>query len=104
MDESRLVYDIMQTLGRFAAVYHCNSGSFKLPNGKWFRAMPKGFADIMAVLPGGKVAFIECKTDKGRLSDEQEKFLVRMKELGALSGVARTVSDALKICGIEPES
>ena len=47
MNESRLVYDVMQALGKHGAVYRCNAGAIRLPNGKTFRGMPKGFSDIM---------------------------------------------------------
>ena len=100
-NESRLVYQIMQTLGRHGAVYRCNAGAVKLGGGRWFRAMPKGFADVMLVLPGGRVAFVECKADKGRLSDEQERFLERMRSLGALACVATSVAEAMEICQLE---
>ncbi len=100
MSESQLVFEIMREVGKHAAVYRCNSGSVKLPNGKRFNAMPRGFADIMAVLPGGRVAFIECKVDKNKPSEDQERFIARMRSLGAYAGVARTVDEAFTICGI----
>ena len=100
--ESRLVYECMQFLGLHGAVYRCNSGSVPLPNGKRFQGMPKGFADIMVILPGGRVAFIECKTGKNNVNPEQERFIMRMRGLGARAGVARSVDDAAKICGIAP--
>jgi hypothetical protein len=63
--------------------------------------MPKGFSDIMFIRNDGVACFVECKTDKGKLSDEQERFLNRMRELNARAGVARSTKEALKICGIE---
>lgn len=100
MSESRLLYEIMQELGKHGAVYRCNAGSFKLSNGKWFRAMPKGFSDVLFIRPDGQACFVECKTDKGKLSDEQEKFIRRMQNLNARAGLAHSVTDALSICGI----
>jgi hypothetical protein len=98
MNESRLVFDIMRELGKHGAVYRCNSGSVKLPNGKRFNGMPKGFADVMLIRSGGVVCFVECKTDKGRLSDEQERFIARMQALGAKAGTARSVEEAMTVC------
>lgn len=100
MSESKLVYDCMQFLGQYGAVYRCNSGSVQLPNGRRFNAMPKGFSDIMLILPGGRAAFVECKADKGKTSPEQEQFITKMRELGALAGTARSVTEAAQICGI----
>jgi hypothetical protein len=100
MSESRLLYEIMQRLGGYGYVVRCNSGSVKLPNGKRFNAMPQGFSGIMAVLPGGRVAFLEVKTDKGRLYPEQVKFLDRMRGLGTIAACVRSVDEALQICGL----
>ena len=101
MKESRLVHDIMQELGKHGAVYRCNSGSVPLPHGGRFAAMPKGFSDIMFIRSDGIACFIECKADKGRLSDEQERFIKRMLRLNAKAGVARSVADAIDICGLK---
>ena len=90
----------MQELGKHGAVYRCNAGSVKLPNGKTFRGMPKGFTDVMFIRPDGIACFIECKTVKGKLSDEQERFITRMRSLNAMAGVARSVTEAKQICGI----
>ena len=100
MDESRLIYDVMHELGKHGAVYRCNSGSVRIPNGKRFSGMPKGFADVLFIRADGMACFVECKTDKGKLSDEQEWFIARMQGLNALAGVARSVSDAISICGL----
>ena len=59
--------------------------------------LPKGFSDLLFVGPDGKIAFIECKDDKGTLRPEQVKFLKLMKSYGYRAGVARSVEDALKI-------
>ena len=103
MNESRLVYDVMQALGKHGAVYRCNSGSVKLPNGKYFRGMPKGFADVMFIRDDGTACFVECKADKSTLSVEQERFINRMRGLNARAGAARSVSDAMNICGLVAE-
>jgi hypothetical protein len=98
MKESQLVYAVMQELGKHGAVYRCNSGSVALPNGKRFNGMPKGFSDIMLIRADGVACFIECKTDKGRLTDEQARFIARMQGLNARAGVARSVDEAMNIC------
>ena len=63
---------------------------------------PKGTADVLFVGEDGKVAFIECKDDKGRTSEAQEVFIEMMKRYGYRAGVARSVEDALKIIGVDP--
>jgi len=103
MSESKLIYDIMRELGKHGAVYRCNSGSVRLGNGKWFKGMPKGFSDVMFIRPDGVACFVECKVGKGKLSDEQTRFISRMRELHAMAGVARSVQEALALCGVAAE-
>jgi hypothetical protein len=66
-------------------------------NPRKIELLPKGFSDLFFVGTDGRVAFIECKDDKGTLRPEQEKFLKLMKSYGHRAGVARSVEDALKI-------
>jgi hypothetical protein len=56
-----------------------------------------GFSDLFGVLPGGKAVFIEVKTEKGKPTEAQENFLNTVSMRGALSGVARSFDDVLKI-------
>jgi hypothetical protein len=65
--------------------------------------MPKGFADVMLIRPDGQACFVECKTDKGKLSEEQNIFITRMQSLNARAGVARSVAEAMDICGLGTE-
>jgi len=101
MSESRLLYEIMHEIGKYAAVYRTNAGRFYTKSGQSVSGLPKGFADILAVLPGGKVAFIEVKSGKGTPSPEQIQFINKMQSLGALAGIARSVPEALAICKIQ---
>jgi len=100
MSESQLVHDIMVSLGKYGAVYRCNSGVVALPNGRRFNGMPKGFSDILFIRHDGMSCFIECKIGRGKLSPEQERFIAKMQSLNARAGVARSVSEALEICGL----
>lgn len=60
-----------------------------------------GFSDLLFFGNNGKVAFIECKDHKGKLREEQKHFLKTMSDMSYATGVARSVSDALKIIGVE---
>ena len=102
-NESHLVFDVMQALGQHGAVYRCNSGSVRLPNGRQFRGMPRGFADIMLIKPGGQACFIETKVKPNTPTSEQITFIEKMHGLGCLAGVAYSVDEALHICGIEKD-
>lgn len=61
-----------------------------------------GFPDVMCLWAGGGICFIEFKTTKGRLSDAQGEWLVRLRERGHRVTVARSVDQAvefLRECG-----
>jgi hypothetical protein len=100
MSESQLVYEVMRTIGRHGSVYRCNAGQFYTKSGQRVNGLPKGFADVMAILPGPIFCFIECKVGTNKPSDEQIKFIDKMNSLGCRAGVAYSVDDACRICGI----
>jgi hypothetical protein len=54
-----------------------------------------GSADLVAVVaPHGRLCSLELKAPSGRLRPEQEAWIARMRNLGAVAGVARSVEDA----------
>lgn len=73
-------------------------GSITIHNPRRLKTgLPIGFSDLFGVAENGKAVFIEVKSATGRLRKEQENFLRRMCQLGALAGVARSPEDAEKI-------
>jgi hypothetical protein len=66
-------------------------------NPRKIELLPKGFSDLLFVGDDGRVAFIECKDDKGKLRPEQERFIKTMRYYGHRAGVARSVEEALNI-------
>ncbi|GHU20025.1 hypothetical protein FACS189475_08250 [Betaproteobacteria bacterium] len=71
-----------------------NSGAGRLmyPGGKASRFIRFGFPgmpDIMGQLKDGRLLAIEVKRPSGRVSDEQQAFIQRAAENGALAFVAR---------------
>jgi hypothetical protein len=107
ISESRLLYEVMQALGKHGAVYRTNSGSVRLPSGKYFRALPEGFADIMFIRQDGGACFVECKVKPNKPTDAQVKFIEKMRGLNCRAGIAYSVEDAVVICGlsiIEPSA
>jgi hypothetical protein len=102
--ESRLVFEVMRELGKFGAVFRCNRGSIKLPNGKRFNALPEGFADVMLIRSDGAACFVEVKVKPNKPTDKQTAFINKMRELNCPAGVAYSVAEAAQICGITIES
>ena len=103
-------------LSKYGLVFRTNAGSawggkcVNVPiygriimNPQKIDLLPKGFSDLLFVGSDGRVAFIECKDDKGTLRPEQERFLKVMQSYGHRAGVARSVEDALKIIGVNNE-
>lgn len=54
-----------------------------------------GFPDLIALAPGGKVAFIELKSPKGRLTPNQSEWLALLGDMGFPVGVFRDVETTI---------
>lgn len=75
-----------------------NAGFFVMDNGTRRRAVrlaPKGTPDIVACAPGGRFVAVECKTEKGRLTPQQEAFLDALKKNGAVVLVVRSLEELI---------
>lgn len=55
-----------------------------------------GFPDMMALAPGGKIAFLEFKTLKGRLTENQQEWQERLSQMGFPVGVFRDADAAVE--------
>lgn len=82
-----------------ALLFRANVGQGFTKGGRFFSTgLPKGFSDLFGFrLSDSRAVFIEVKTVTGRVRPEQEKFIGRMREYGALAGIARSVEDARRI-------
>jgi hypothetical protein len=74
-----------------------NTGAVKYKNGagrdRFLRFGYVGSADIIGCLPDGRFLAVECKAEKGRLSEAQTSFLASVKECGGVAVVARSIDD-----------
>jgi len=80
---------------------------FAVPNGEYrskrtgakLKAMGvrAGVADFALTLPGGHSAYLELKSDKGRLSPEQRAFREAAEAAGAFYAVASTPEQVQEI-------
>ena len=82
-----------------AVLFRANVGSGYTYDGRYFdTGLPKGFSDLFGFRrKDGQAVFLEIKTPNGKPSAEQKNFLEKMREYGAISGIARSVEDARKI-------
>lgn len=53
----------------------------------------RGVSDILGVLPNGKFLAVEVKSPSGRVSEEQERFIAKVNELGGRAIIARSIED-----------
>ena len=80
------------------AVFRINSGKFKMADGRWFdTGVPKGFSDLIAV-KGGRIFFLEVKTETGKASPEQLNFIATLRDrYGCIAGIVRSVEEAVDL-------
>lgn len=79
--------------------YHKNELCFSVPNeAAYSRAshykelgMLKGVADLVCVLKGGRVVFVEFKSETGSQKPEQRAFETKIKRLGFEYHVVRSL-------------
>ena len=57
--------------------------------------LQSGVADLCIMLPGGKVAWLELKTDRGRQSLAQKGFEAKCRRLAHPYSLARTLDEAI---------
>ena len=57
----------------------------------------EGTSDLLAILPDGKVAWLECKTAKGSQREAQKRFQATVEKLGHKYYLCRSVEDIDKI-------
>ena len=88
--------------------------AFAIPNGglrsrtegarlKWTGVLA-GVPDLALVASGGRVFFVECKTDRGVLSSDQRRIHDQLVALGTPCAIVRGIDDArlaFKAWGIE---
>lgn len=57
-----------------------------------------GGSDLIGIV-GGRFCAIEIKTPKGKVSEEQERYLELVRKSGGIAGVVRSVEEALTLTG-----
>ena len=98
-EEHKIMNDIRLGVADECVTFRANVGKGYTKDGRYFdTGLPVGFSDLFGVRKSdGKAVFIEVKTQKGRVSENQEKFINAMQENHALAGVCRSVDDAKKL-------
>jgi hypothetical protein len=60
----------------------------------------KGSSDLIGLVRGGRFVAIEFKSDRGRPTAEQLRFIELVQAFGGLAGVSRSVGDSRRILGL----
>lgn len=76
------------------------AGLFYTANGTPVQIGVPGLPDSLALLPNGRAVFMEFKTNKGRLREDQKRFIEELKKLGYEAYVVRSKEEAEKICNL----
>ena len=97
MIESDIQNNIRLELSKYGMVFRTNSGKVITQDGRTINLLPKGFTDLLFCGFDGQVAFIEVKTETGKVRPEQTNFINMMKRYGYKAGVARSTDQAIKI-------
>jgi hypothetical protein len=99
MKEQNIQAQIMLALSKAGCiVWRNNTGALTDKTGRLVRyGLCKGSSDIIGICPDGKFLAVEVKTEKGRLTECQERFINAVKSSGGRAGVARSVDDVFGI-------
>jgi len=57
----------------------------------------KGSSDIIGIAPDGRFLAPEVKTATGRVTDDQERFILRVNQAGGIAGVVKSARDAINL-------
>lgn len=102
--EKTIQTELMVYLSQFGIPMRLNSGKAyqgdyvggMILNPRVIKLCPEGTADILLILNGGKVLWIECKTKKGKQRESQIRFQNEMLKLGHSYVVGRSVEEIKK--------
>lgn len=77
---------------------HREGDQVTLANARMFTTgLCKGGSDIIGITPTGKFLAIEVKTEKGRPTKEQLRFIEAVRNAGGIAGIARSPEEALDL-------
>ena len=99
--ETKLMNEIMVALSDTCRVHRINVGTFKTKDNRVIRTgVAPGFSDLFGHRKSdGRAFYIEVKTETGKATMKQTKFLKAMRDSNAITGIARSVAEAVEIVG-----
>jgi len=97
--ETDIQNQIRCDLSAYGIVIRMNTGLFFTKDGRPVKCGIPGTPDLLFLGPDGTIAWIEVKTEKGKPSPDQKRFLKMLKDIGHKAGIARNTREALEIIG-----
>lgn len=101
--ESQVLKECLILLEMFGIFAYRSNAGVGLRDGRPIRSAPKGAPDITAILPStsyspaGIYCGIECKTKKGKLSEDQLRFKEVIEKHGGVYLVARSADELAEL-------
>jgi len=79
-------------------IWRNNTGVLPDKNGVPIRfGLCVGSSDLIGVAPDGRFLAVEVKTEKGKPTPEQERFISAVRAKGGIAGIARSPEEALDL-------
>jgi len=97
--EANIVGDCMIAMSEAGGIaWRNNTGILKDKTGRPIKfGLCIGSSDIIAIAPDGVFTAVECKTEKGKATPAQLRFIGAVKSKDGRAGVARCGKDAVDI-------
>lgn len=91
---------LLENQRRLFFFHPANGGARTAREGALLKRMgvKPGVADLLICRPGGKVAFVEIKSGKGRESISQKETAERIRSLGFEPHVVRSLDEMIALC------
>ena len=92
MRESNIVAECMVALSKAGCtVFRNNTGALPDRTGRIVRyGLAVGSSDVIGWTPDGRFLAVECKTDTGRATEPQDRFIAAVNRSGGRAGIARS--------------
>lgn len=105
-NETALMHQIMLALSeRGCLIYRNNTGSIKTTDGRFVKfGLCVGSSDLIGIAPGGRFCAFEVKTDTGRATIEQKRFINAVIAAGGIAGIVRSPAEALALINRESKN
>lgn len=79
-------------------VWRQDTGAYRAKSGALVRyGLCVGSSDIIGLSPDGRFLAVEVKTDAGRATEAQLRFIEAVRAAGGRAGIARSAADAVSI-------